>query len=535
MSTQITIESVSANTPVQIYYYYQGFSKGPEQYVSTVATFPYVFDVADPASGEDLYVKLIDTQGCETLLEFRPIPPDTPTPTPTITQTPSVTPTITKTTTVTPTNTATVTKTPTNTPSKTPTNTPTPAIVSHQKGQGEPCSSDAACTTPLSSQYLYNYSTAATSTPVLGITIYSTLISPNLYDPFNGGSNWILMVWTSGIYAVQISELGIIEDFILCTGYSVTPTPTITKTQTQTPTNTPTKPLTPTPTPTVTETPTNTPSNTGTPTQTPTNTVTQSPSPTKGTVPSPTPTNTTSQTQTPTVTLTPTESPTPTLTNTQTQTQTVTPTKQVTPTPTPTKPPDCQCWEGTYDETLPVDLYVRYSRCVDNATRTELISSLPAIDNGDGTFTAKVCINNDGLYSVPRCVQSDVEIFCPPQFNGWYSTGNICLINVDCVSEEPSPTPTTTPTETPTQTITPTKDASPTPTPTNTETPTQTPTKPCVGYSLSTSGGGSIEWFGCDGNYNTQTFFSSFAICTDGSGYVVTGGSVIQDSGPYPC
>ena len=466
MSVEIIIESVSANTPVEIFYYYQGASKGPEEYVSTVATFPYVFYVDDSPSGDDLYVKLIDTQGCETLLDFPAPIPISPSPTPTITSTPTVTPTITKSPTVTPTNTPTPTKTPTNTPTKTPTNTPTLAVVSHQKGQGEPCSSDAACTTPLSSQYLYNYSSVATTTPVLGITIYSTLISPNLYDPFNGGSNWILMVWTSGIYAVQISELGIIEDFILCVAYEVTPTPTVTKTQTQTPTNTPTKPVTPTPTPTNTETPTttptipetptNTPTVTKTPTQTPTNTATQSATPTIGTIPSPTPTNTVSQTETPTITPTNTASPTPTLTQTQTSTQTVTPTRF---------PPSCDdCYSYTVNSGFGGQ--IGYYDC--NA-----VYQVNTVDPG-----------------VPLSVTCAVE----DSIQFLFGFGTITMGSL-CGNTCPTPTPTTTQTAT----VTPTRDVTPTPTP--------TPTRSCLCYYFENQDvtQSIIDYYDCGGLNQVET------------------------------
>jgi hypothetical protein len=73
----------------------------------------------------------------------------------------------------------------------------------------------------------------------------------------------------------------------------VTPTPSITPTNTPTPSITPTIGLTPTPTPTVTETPTNTPTPGGGPTPTPTPTVT--------TTPTETPTNTPTPTSTPPV------------------------------------------------------------------------------------------------------------------------------------------------------------------------------------------------------------------------------------------
>ena len=488
MSLEIIIQSVTANTPVEIFYYsYNESSKGPEQYVSTVATFPYIFYVEAPYDEQDLYVKLVDTQGCETIIEFPASAPDTPTPTPTITQTITVTPTLTKTPTTTPTNTPTVTKTPTKTPTRTPTNTPTPAIVSHQIGQSPSCSFNNACSARLTSKYLYNFISDASSTPVLGITIFSTLISPNLYDPYNGGGDWILMEWTSGIYAVQISDYGTILDFVLCAGYTVTPTPTITKTVTQSPSVTPTKPLTPTPTPTVTETPTNTPTITKTPTQTPTNTATQSATPTIGTIPSPTPTNTTSQTQTPTNTSTVTQSPTTTLTPTQSPTQTITPTRF---------PPSCDdCYSYTVNSGFGGQ--IGYYDC--NA-----VYQVTTVDPG-----------------VPLSVTCAVEGSIQFLF-GFGSTTQGSLCGNTC--------PTPTPTNTPTQTVTPTRDVTPTQTPTQ----TPTPTKPCVGYSLSSFGGASIEWLGCDGGLNTQ-FFTSISICTDGSGYSVLAGSVVVDSGPYPC
>jgi hypothetical protein len=71
----------------------------------------------------------------------------------------------------------------------------------------------------------------------------------------------------------------------------LTPTPSITPTNTPTPSITPTIGLTPTPTPTVTETPTNTPTSGG------------------GSTPTPTPTVTTTPTETPTNTPTPTSTP----------------------------------------------------------------------------------------------------------------------------------------------------------------------------------------------------------------------------------
>lgn len=116
-----------------------------------------------------------------------------------------------------------------------------------------------------------------------------------------------------------------------------------------------------------------------------------------------------------------------------------------------------------------------------------------------------------------------------------------------------TPTPSNTPTNTPTNTITPTNTGTPaetpletptnTPTPTVTSSPTLTPSPSatsgatsCVGYVLDSGfGSASIEWFDCGGSYFTQTFTGQYTICTDGSGYVVTIGSVTVVSGPYSC
>lgn len=60
-----------------------------------------------------------------------------------------------------------------------------------------------------------------------------------------------------------------------------------------------------------------------------------------------------------------------------------------------------------------------------------------------------------------------------------------------------------------------------------TTTTTTTATISCFGYTLDSGGApASIEWFSCDSNFLTQTFNGQYTICTDGSGYTVTGGSV---------
>ena len=182
--------------------------------------------------------------------------------------------------------------------------------------------------------------------------------------------------------------------------FDLTPTPTLTPTQTATPTLTPTPTSTPTPTVnctfgvdvsvfdlTPTPTPTNTPTQTATPTLTPTPTATPTPTvdctfsvdvstfaltPTPTLTATPTPTKTATPTLTPTPTATPTPTvdctfsvdvsvigltPTPTRTSTPTLTPTLTPTRTSTPTltPTPTIPlpsasiltEDITCYGGT--------------------------------------------------------------------------------------------------------------------------------------------------------------------------------------------
>ena len=105
MSLEFTITSVTANTPVDIYYCDNACVS--QVYVATVSTFPFTFNIPDPYDNADFIVIIDDTQGCVYSQEVYV----TPTPTPSFTPTNTVTPTM--------------TATPPNTPSFTPTNTPT--------------------------------------------------------------------------------------------------------------------------------------------------------------------------------------------------------------------------------------------------------------------------------------------------------------------------------------------------------------------------------------------------------------------------
>jgi hypothetical protein len=148
------------------------------------------------------------------------------------------------------------------------------------------------------------------------------------------------------------------------------------------------------------------------------------------TCPTPTPTPTPA-TPTPTPTATPTPTPaTPTPTPTATPTATPLPgsgyynggygceyytydpgfpTCDPNATPTPTPITNGVCWTLLYDNQLPNDLYVRYRDNLSDTTITELINGLQALDNGNGTYTAGICVKSAGAYSTPVFVYGGSE------------------------------------------------------------------------------------------------------------------------------
>jgi hypothetical protein len=289
--------------------------------------------------------------------------PATPTPTPTSTPTPTPTPTSTVTSTPTPTPTITGTLTPTPTPTEEPCDCKFYDVNVSQNDLDEATGNSIFLNFTLyveytdcdNNQQIRTYNAAGTYTNDF-CALDNTFIYLNYYQNDN----------------IALASFSTVNEQGDCCDEPPTPTPTST--------------LTPTPTPTG-ETPTPTPTSTLTPTPTPT-----------GETPTPTPTPTG-------------ETPTPTPTSTVTPTATVT----ETPTPTPTEEPlDCLCFCVTYDPVdLPEDLYVRYRNCTTDTTETELISGLESIDNGDGTFTACLCVRQGGAYASPVCVQGGLEIFCP--------------------------------------------------------------------------------------------------------------------------
>jgi hypothetical protein len=214
MSELITILSVTANTPVDIYY---SASTGSTLVISGQSSFPYSFTVPTPVDETDYVIEIIDSQSCvvDHIILVTPTPTSTTTPTntPTLSNTPtnSVTPSIT------PTNTPTNTTTPTNTPTNTPTLTPTPTITAiNTSGYGTFSSSVNACGASITSLQYFTYIAAATTIPVLGAVVYTVNVNGVLFSPFNGGNQWIKSQWTGGNYSIQVDSVGQIIDFNLC-------------------------------------------------------------------------------------------------------------------------------------------------------------------------------------------------------------------------------------------------------------------------------------------------------------------------------
>jgi len=214
MSQEVTISSVTANTPVDIYYC--DSMSASCVYVATVSTFPYTFDVLDPYDNGDFVIKIVDTQSCEIgqviLVTPTITPTNTPTPTPTITVTPTNTSTTTPTPTITPTNTLTPTITPTNTP----TPTTTPVIASHSIGNNLSISSANTCSDTVTIVNYYTYISQSNLVPVNGAIIYQTSVGGTLYNPFNGGNRYLKMGFGSNYYVVLISNGGGIVNFEIC-------------------------------------------------------------------------------------------------------------------------------------------------------------------------------------------------------------------------------------------------------------------------------------------------------------------------------
>jgi type VI secretion system secreted protein VgrG len=261
MSQQVTITSITANTPVDIYYC-DSLSANCI-FVSGVTVFPYTFTVPPPYDETNIIIKIIDSQGCVDGEVISITPTPTPSVTTTKTPTPTPTPTNTKTPTQTPTQTMTNTQTPTRTSTQTPTPTKTPVVASHYVGQNSYITSGDVCYDSMTILPYYTYISESNTVPVVGATVYQTLSNGVLYNPVIGGNKFYKMEFNSYNYLVQIDSNGKIINFEFCV-FSNTPTPTNTPTNTNTPSVTPTRTVTPSVTPT--RTPTPTPTRTLTPT-----------------------------------------------------------------------------------------------------------------------------------------------------------------------------------------------------------------------------------------------------------------------------
>jgi hypothetical protein len=214
MSQLVTITSVTANTPVDIYYC-DSMSENCV-YVSTVSTFPYTFEVFPPYNTENINLKIIDSQNCEIIETILITPTQTPTNTKTPTPTPSITPSITPTNTITPTITPTNTTTPTVTPTITSTPTPTPVVVSHAVGSNLSISSANTCNDTVTIVNYYTYISEANLTPVNGAIVYQTNVSGTLFNPFNGNDRYIKMGFGGNFYVIQINSVGVILNYSIC-------------------------------------------------------------------------------------------------------------------------------------------------------------------------------------------------------------------------------------------------------------------------------------------------------------------------------
>jgi hypothetical protein len=214
MSQEVTISSVTGNTPVEIYYC--DSISGNCVYQATVSVFPYTFNVPSPYDEQNIVIKIIDTQSCEIgqTIPISPTPTTSVTPTPTLTptQTSSNTPTPSVTMTLTPTNTPTTTVTPT----ITPTPTTTPVVAYHAVGQNIWATSANTCADAITVLNYYTYISDANLVPISGVIVYTTLVNGVLYNPYNGGNRYIKMGWGGNYYVVQINSGGVILDYSIC-------------------------------------------------------------------------------------------------------------------------------------------------------------------------------------------------------------------------------------------------------------------------------------------------------------------------------
>jgi hypothetical protein len=214
MSQQVTITSVTANTPVDIYYC--DSTSGSCVFVSTVAVFPFTFNVPPPYNETNIIIKIEDVNGCidGDVIYITPTP--TSSVTPTVTKTPTNTPTSTQTPTVTPTMTQTPTTTITTTPTNTPTPSTTPVFSLHLVGQNTFPTSANTCSDTLTFTNFYTYINEANLIPVVGVKIYQTAFGGVLFNPYNGNNRFTKFTFGGNNYAVQVDTSGNIVSYVAC-------------------------------------------------------------------------------------------------------------------------------------------------------------------------------------------------------------------------------------------------------------------------------------------------------------------------------
>ena len=214
MSQQVTITSVTANTPVDVYYC--NSLSGSCVSVGTVSTFPFTFSVPPPYDQTNIVIKIEDNNGCidGEIIYITPTP--TSTVTPTVTKTPTNTPTPTQTRTNTPTVSPTQTSTPTTTPTFTPTPSVTPVFSLHLVGQNTFSTSANTCSDALTLVNYYTYINQANTIPVVGVKIYQTAFGGTLYNPYNGNNRFTKFTFGGNNYAVQVDGDGTITSFVAC-------------------------------------------------------------------------------------------------------------------------------------------------------------------------------------------------------------------------------------------------------------------------------------------------------------------------------
>jgi hypothetical protein len=116
----------------------------------------------------------------------------------------------------TPTITSTVTQTPTNTSTNTPTPTSTPVVESHLTGQNRYTTSGTVCNDTMTILPYYTYISESNSVPVIGATVYETVVGTTLYNPYIGGDKYLKIQLGSDFYVVKIDDNGEIISFEIC-------------------------------------------------------------------------------------------------------------------------------------------------------------------------------------------------------------------------------------------------------------------------------------------------------------------------------